>query len=97
MYTCSIIVFVLAGFTSAGPVVTRQLIGGTGTTSNEFSRGGCKDILFAWARGSTEIGNMVGGSLILFNRTVLSRSGDYRWSSYFRWPEEEFRSECRRH
>lgn len=29
------------------------------STANEFKRGGCNDIIFVWARGSTEIGNMV--------------------------------------
>ena len=33
--------------------------GGGGSSSSEFSQGGCRDILFAFARGSTEIGNMV--------------------------------------
>ncbi|OAK97970.1 cutinase-domain-containing protein [Phaeosphaeriaceae sp. SRC1lsM3a] len=58
MYTQSVIVSLLTGLAVAGPVEVRQLLGGTGTSSNEFSRGGCRDILFAWARGSTEIGNM---------------------------------------
>ncbi|KAH8730384.1 cutinase-domain-containing protein [Phaeosphaeriaceae sp. PMI808] len=54
MYTQSILISLLAGLAAAGPVEVRQ----TRTTSNEFSQGGCRDILFAWARGSTEIGNM---------------------------------------
>ncbi|KZM21488.1 Cutinase [Ascochyta rabiei] len=55
----SIFITALAGLTTAGPVEVRQLgLGGTESTSKEFSQGGCKDILFAWARGSTEIGNM---------------------------------------
>jgi len=33
--------------------------GNVGITENEFSRGGCRDIIFFFARGSTEIGNMV--------------------------------------
>jgi cutinase len=59
MYTQTILVSILAGLATASPIEVRQLIGGTGATSSEFSRGGCKEILFAWARGSTEIGNMV--------------------------------------
>jgi hypothetical protein len=49
--------------TESAVVVTRQLLSDrTGITENQFSRrigGGCKDIIFVWARGSTEVGNMV--------------------------------------
>jgi len=56
----SILIAALASLAAAGPIETRQFGGGrTGSTSKEFSQGGCKDILFAWARGSTEVGNMV--------------------------------------
>jgi len=58
MYTQTVLLSVLAALATASPVQVRQ-IGGTRTTSKEFSEGGCRDILFAWARGSTEIGNMV--------------------------------------
>ncbi|KAI8934961.1 hypothetical protein NX059_008627 [Plenodomus lindquistii] len=57
MHTKSILIVGLAALANASPLEVRQL-GRTGTTSNEFSRGGCRDILFAWARGSTEAGNM---------------------------------------
>ncbi|KAF2036204.1 cutinase-domain-containing protein [Setomelanomma holmii] len=57
MYTQVVLISLLAALSAASPVEVRQL-GGTGTTSNEFSQGGCRDILFAWARGSTEAGNM---------------------------------------
>ncbi|KAL1601013.1 hypothetical protein SLS59_005681 [Nothophoma quercina] len=58
-FQSSILITALAGLAAAGPVEIRQLgLGGTGSTSKEFSQGGCRDILFAWARGSTEIGNM---------------------------------------
>lgn len=44
-------------------VATRQLISDrTSLTENQFSRrigGGCRDVIFVWARGSTELGNMV--------------------------------------
>jgi cutinase len=58
MHAQSILVAALAGFAAAAPLESRQLFGGTGSSSSEFSRGGCRDILFAFARGSTEIGNM---------------------------------------
>lgn len=37
----------------------RQLGDRVGSTANEFKDDGCNDIIFVWARGSTEIGNMV--------------------------------------
>lgn len=39
----------------------RQILGGgrVRSTANEFKDDGCNDIIFVWARGSTEIGNMV--------------------------------------
>ncbi|EOA90754.1 hypothetical protein ACJQWK_11516 [Exserohilum turcicum] len=60
MYTKSILVATLAGLAATSPIESRQFsgIGGTGSSSSEFSQGGCRDILFAFARGSTEIGNM---------------------------------------
>ena len=58
-FQSTILVAALASFATASPIESRQLLGGTGSTSKEFSTGGCKDVLFAWARGSTEIGNMV--------------------------------------
>jgi cutinase len=58
MYTQTFLISILAGLAATSPVEVRQLLG-TGTTSKEFSQGGCRDVLFAWARGSTEIGNMV--------------------------------------
>ncbi|KAF2847217.1 carbohydrate esterase family 5 protein [Plenodomus tracheiphilus IPT5] len=61
MYTKSILLAGLVGLANTSPLEVRQL-GRTGTTSNEFSRGGCRDIMFAWARGSTEVGNM--GSVV---------------------------------
>jgi cutinase len=52
-------------------VATRQLVlDRTSLTENEFSRligGGCKNVIFVWARGSTELGNMV----ILLDRDLL--------------------------
>ncbi|KAF2791004.1 carbohydrate esterase family 5 protein [Melanomma pulvis-pyrius CBS 109.77] len=54
MYTKAFIVALLAGLASSAAIEKRQ----TQTTSKEFSQGGCRDILFAFARGSTEAGNM---------------------------------------
>ncbi|KNG45793.1 carbohydrate esterase family 5 protein [Stemphylium lycopersici] len=54
------------GVSESAAVATRQLIfDRTSLTENEFSQligGGCKDVIFVWARGSTEAGNM--GSII---------------------------------
>ncbi|KAK5938465.1 hypothetical protein PMZ80_009436 [Knufia obscura] len=52
----------LAALAAAGPIDTRQLLDRVGTTENEFSLGGCRDIIFFFARGSSEVGNM--GSLV---------------------------------
>ncbi|KAL6158226.1 hypothetical protein ACJBU6_04025 [Exserohilum turcicum] len=64
-------IFALAIASSATPVAIpasaslelapRQLLNRTSLTENEFSRaigGGCRDVIFVWARGSTEAGNM---------------------------------------
>ncbi|KAI6796099.1 hypothetical protein KC332_g15292 [Hortaea werneckii] len=54
----------LAACVAAAPVtelIERQ-IGAVGTTANELSIGSCRDIIFIFARGSTEIGNL-GGSV----------------------------------
>ncbi|KAI7551893.1 hypothetical protein KC343_g12603 [Hortaea werneckii] len=54
----------LAACVAAAPVtelIERQL-GAVGTTANELSIGSCRDIIFIFARGSTEIGNL-GGSV----------------------------------
>ncbi|KAI7636696.1 hypothetical protein KC319_g15208 [Hortaea werneckii] len=51
----------LAAYVAAAPVsdlVERQ-IGAVGTTANELTLGSCRDIIFIFARGSTEIGNLV--------------------------------------
>lgn len=37
-------------------IEARQTVG---TTANEFKAGGCRDIIWFFARGSTEVGNMV--------------------------------------
>ncbi|KAF2745931.1 carbohydrate esterase family 5 protein [Sporormia fimetaria CBS 119925] len=83
MYKLSVVLSALLSLAAAGPIETRQ----TGTSSSEFSRSlVCRDILFAWARGSTEIGNM--GTVIgpplsdglknIFGRTNVATEGiDY--------------------
>ena len=43
-------VYALAG------IERRQTVG---TTANEFKNGGCRDVIWFFARGSTEVGNMV--------------------------------------
>lgn len=58
------ILTLLAGIASAAPAAepsaleARQLGGTVGMIANEFTRGGCKPIIFIFARGSTETGNM---------------------------------------
>lgn len=51
--------FLSASSTLASPIElsTRQL--GGSSTSNELQNGECQDVTFIFARGSTEIGNMV--------------------------------------
>lgn len=58
MYTQTVLLSIFAALVAASPIEVRQ----TRINSNEFSDGGCRDILFAWARGSTEAGNMVSRS-----------------------------------
>lgn len=60
MKTTSLVISLLAGIATASPlsVEIRQSTN-VGTTANEYTRGGCKDIIFFFARGSTEVGNMV--------------------------------------
>lgn len=55
MFTKGLITAILVGLAQSAAIEQRQ----TRTTSKEFSQGGCRPILFAWVRGSTEIGNMV--------------------------------------
>ncbi|KAH8174065.1 cutinase domain-containing protein [Sarocladium implicatum] len=54
MHFLTLLTFVSAAV--AGPLQTRQ--SRVGINSNEFTRGGCRDIIMIWARGSTEVGNM---------------------------------------
>jgi cutinase len=79
MKTASLIVSLLAGIVTASPlsVEVRQSTN-VGTTANEYTRGGCKDIIFFFARGSTEVGNMVSvvsfwKNRMLFANRILNR------------------------
>lgn len=57
------LLLLLAPFATASPIEVEKRA--TGITSNEFTQGGCKNIIFIFARGSTEPGNMVRSSVIL--------------------------------
>ncbi|RDL40098.1 uncharacterized protein BP5553_00077 [Venustampulla echinocandica] len=57
MKTSQILLPLLATFATASPLEGRQSTN-VGITANEFTKGGCKPIIFFFARGSTEIGNM---------------------------------------
>lgn len=46
----------LCATTLALPAVDKRQ---AGDTANEFTNGGCRDIIFIFARGSTESGNIV--------------------------------------
>ncbi|KAF1997688.1 carbohydrate esterase family 5 protein [Amniculicola lignicola CBS 123094] len=56
MYTKAFLTAAMVGLAASAPteLPKRQ----TRINSNEFSEGGCRDIIFAFARGSTEGGNM---------------------------------------
>ncbi|KAI9046832.1 hypothetical protein LZ554_008913 [Drepanopeziza brunnea f. sp. 'monogermtubi'] len=53
-------VSLLAGLVAAGPIAIRQFGGGNSVSTNakEYTTGGCKPVIFFFARGSTEIGTM---------------------------------------
>lgn len=82
----SLILAYLAAFTIAAPtpnpaaeaeaeavaaavLETRQSVG---ITSNEYTRFGCRPVIFFFARGSTEIGNMVSDFARSFLQTMPS-------------------------
>lgn len=53
-------VALLVSTAAALPTVERRQFGtGVGSTVNELEDGSCRDITFIFARGSTEIGNIV--------------------------------------
>lgn len=92
---------VLATTVLALPTEDKRQLGTVGSTANEFKTGGCKDIIFVWARGSTEIGNMV--SSRYFAATWLHISdlvfliiGHCRWPPGGQPPQERVqRPSCR--
>jgi hypothetical protein len=52
----SIAALALVTLALASPLEIRQ---STGITENEYTRSGCRNVIFFFARGSTEVGNMV--------------------------------------
>ncbi|EPE28051.1 alpha/beta-Hydrolase [Glarea lozoyensis ATCC 20868] len=62
MRTSTAILSLLVSVVAGSPIESRQFgfpsTGRVGTTENEFTQGGCRDIIFFFARGSTEVGNM---------------------------------------
>jgi cutinase len=57
-----LITSLLAAFATtifAAPATELEARQTVGTTENEFTRYGCRDVIFFFARGSTEVGNMV--------------------------------------
>jgi hypothetical protein len=74
---------VIASVATALPleVVTRQL-DRTGITENEFSRSStCGKVVFVWARGSTEAGNMVRTreTKSALPHILIKSTGHYHW------------------
>ena len=56
----AILVSLLAAFVAAAPVELEERQSSTvGSTANEYTQYGCKKVIFFFARGSTETGNMV--------------------------------------
>lgn len=49
----------LATSVLAAPAAELEVRQFVGTTENEYTRYGCRDVIFFFARGSTEVGNMV--------------------------------------
>jgi cutinase len=60
MKTVQFMVSLLAGLATAAPTdINIRQTANVGITENEYTIGGCRDIIFFFARGSTEVGNMV--------------------------------------
>ena len=51
MKTSHFVLSLLASIATSAPLEARQSVG---TTENEYTIGGCRDIIFFFARGSTE-------------------------------------------
>lgn len=57
----------LAGLAAASPVatgITKRQFFGSSSTEDDLESGDCGDIIFIFARGSTETGNMVSEHLV---------------------------------
>jgi len=95
-YTFALSAF--AALVAAGPIDTRQIFDRVGTTENEFTQGGCRDIIFFFARGSTEIGNMVcsKGDTDTQAHVTHSYSGLHRRSTHRSRTQGRFRLSSRR-
>jgi cutinase len=55
MKTVYFILALLSSLAATAPLEIRQSVD---ITENEYTLGGCRDIIFFFARGSTEIGNL---------------------------------------
>jgi cutinase len=58
MRASAVVLSLLASVAAGSPIKVRQS-STVGITENEFTQGGCKPVIFFFARGSTEVGNMV--------------------------------------
>ncbi|PBP15383.1 hypothetical protein BUE80_DR013880, partial [Diplocarpon rosae] len=61
MQSHSLIIILLASLVSASPFEIRQSTY-VGVSASEYTRNGCKPVIFFFARGSTEVGNL--GSVV---------------------------------
>lgn len=55
------VVLALLGSVLASPIGQRDI----GLTANEYVEGGCKDVIFFFARGTNQDGNMVRVALLI--------------------------------
>lgn len=58
-------VLALASVAIASPIAIEERQYVLGSSASEFTSGGCRDVIFIFARGSTEAGNMVCPLLLL--------------------------------
>lgn len=64
-------VALLAGTAAALPAVEKRQFGSrVGSTINELEDGNCRAVTFIFARGSTEVGNIVRNSLPFSNSLI---------------------------
>lgn len=63
MKTTYFVLSLLVSLAAAAPVeINVRQTADVAITENEFTIGGCRSIIFFFARGSTEVGNMVSSS-----------------------------------